>query len=197
MFIAKVTDPDGINYTNVGIGHEIIAILDNDETHPIVLNDFYYPDVDHFESGEVRSPMQNLTNGRHTIRMKAWDLYDNSSEKEIYFYVDEYPMMAVNQVGNYPNPFNPSKESTFFRFTPLQGEATVSAEIRIYNQNGSLVRTINSAFTDKSQGVLTIPWDGTGNNGALLSDGLYVYHLTVIGRNGAQFQTSQKLMIYH
>jgi len=192
LLLAYLRDADGINFTNIGIGHEIIAILDNDEAHPIVLNDFFYQDIDQYESGMVRYPMHDLANGRHTIRLKAWDLYNNSSENEIFFFISDYPSITVNQVGNYPNPM---KDHTLFRFSPIQDAGSLKAEIRIYNQTGLLVRTIESSFPESSQGILTIPWDGTGDHGSPLSQGLYIYRLMVKDGNGAFFQASQKLVI--
>lgn len=192
VFLSYLNDADGINYTDVGIGHEIIAILDNDVTHPIVLNDFYCPEVNSFEGGIVRYPMQDLANGRHSIRLKAWDSFNNSSENEIYFFISEYPEVSVSQLINYPNPV---EDHTLFSFTPMQNAGSLNALLTVYNQTGQPVRTIEKNFPESSQGVLTIPWNGTGDNGALLSNGLYIYRLTVKGSNGAFFQASQKLVM--
>jgi len=87
------------------------------------------------------------------------------------------------------------KDHTVFRFTMKQDEGTLHAEIRIYNQTGLLVRTIESDFSESSQGMLMIPWDGTGEQGSPLSQGLYIYRLIVKSSSGAYFQASQKLVI--
>ena len=190
--LAFLDDSNGINYTGLGIGHEIVAILDNDAIHPIVLNDYFNADIDQYGSGIVRYPINNLGNGRHTLRLRAWDLFNNSSEKEISFFVSDYPTLAVNQIGNYPNPF---KDMTTFRFFPIQNAGNLVAQIQIFTLTGFLVRTIESEFKESDQGVLTIQWNGRGDQGQQLSSGLYIYHLKVTGENGAAFRASQKLVI--
>ena len=187
-----VNDTNGINFTRVGIGHEIIAVLDGDAVHPIVLNDYFTPNVDQFWGGEIIYPIENLSNGRHTLRVKAWDLYNNSSEKEIYFFVSELPYVSVQQVNNYPNPVT---DNTSFQFVSSLNAGNLDVEIRIFNLTGRLVRTISSAFPESNYHILTILWDGTNDQGGRLSAGLYLYRMKVTGSNGASFEASQKLII--
>ena len=48
--IAKLFDENGIN-TASGVGHDIVALLDGDETNPFILNDYYIADVDSYQIG--------------------------------------------------------------------------------------------------------------------------------------------------
>ena len=187
-----LNDTNGINFTGIGIGHEIVAVLDKDAAHPIVLNDYFNADIDNYGSGMIKYPLFGLSNGRHTIRLKAWDLFNNSSEKEIFFFVSDYPTLAVNQIGNYPNPF---RDLTTFRFNPIQNAGNLNVQIKIYTLTGLLVRTIDSDIQESNPGALAINWDGRGDQGQRLTSGLYIYHMKVTGENGASFQTSQKLVI--
>jgi hypothetical protein len=190
--LAFLNDTNGINCTGLGIGHEIVAFLDDDAVHPIVLNDYFSSDIDNYGSGIVRYPINNLENGRHTLRLRAWDLYNNSSEKEIYFFVSDYPTLAVNQIGNYPNPFT---DMTTFRFVPIQNAGDLNVLIQVYTLTGLPVRTIESEFKESDQGTLTIHWNGRGDQGQQLSSGMYIYQMKVTGENGASFRASQKLVI--
>ena len=45
MLTVELEDENGIN-TASGIGHDIVAIIDEDETNPYVLNDYYQTEVD-------------------------------------------------------------------------------------------------------------------------------------------------------
>ena len=45
IILAKLEDENGIN-TASGIGHDIVAVIDGDETNPLIMNDFYEGDVD-------------------------------------------------------------------------------------------------------------------------------------------------------
>ena len=103
--LAKLSDANGIN-TVSGIGHDISAILDGDETTPFILNDYYQADVDDYTTGTVSFPFRDLEPGLHTITFKAWDVYNNSTTSEIEFVVfDEDESLKVTNVLNYPNPF--------------------------------------------------------------------------------------------
>ena len=87
LFIANLFDSHGINTTGNGIGHDIVAILDDDNLNPIILNDYYESDIDNYKSGQVNYQFYNLTNGQHKISFKVWDVFNISSEKEIFFNV--------------------------------------------------------------------------------------------------------------
>jgi len=50
VLLAFLKDTNGINATNLGIGHEILALLDDDAAHPIILNDFYQPDMNSYQA---------------------------------------------------------------------------------------------------------------------------------------------------
>ena len=52
VLIVKLFDESGIN-TSSGVGHDIVAILDGDETNPYVLNDYYVADLDSYQSGSL------------------------------------------------------------------------------------------------------------------------------------------------
>ena len=39
--IAVLSDPSGINTSLTAVDHDIVGILDGDNTNPIILNDFY------------------------------------------------------------------------------------------------------------------------------------------------------------
>ncbi|WP_338035222.1 type IX secretion system sortase PorU [Lacinutrix himadriensis] len=103
--LVKLEDENGIN-TASGIGHDIVAIIDGDETNPFVLNDYYQTEVDDYTKGLVNYPFRDLEPGLHTLTLKAWDVYNNSSIQEIQFVVyDEDEKLVINNVLNYPNPF--------------------------------------------------------------------------------------------
>jgi hypothetical protein len=71
---------------------------------------------------------------------------------------------------NYPNPFNPS---TTIRYA-LKNEAQVVIEI--YNSLGQKVRTLLDSR--ETAGCKAIDWNGTSDDGAPVSSGLYFCQLT-------------------
>ena len=104
ILLAKLEDESGIN-TASGIGHDIVAILDGDESNPFVLNEFYQTDVDDFSKGATNFKFNELSDGLHTLTLKAWDVYNNSSTAEIQFIVAGNDKLEISRVLNYPNPF--------------------------------------------------------------------------------------------
>ncbi|MGC9331476.1 MAG: type IX secretion system sortase PorU, partial [Bacteroidales bacterium] len=85
--LAFVYDESGINTVGNGIGHDIVAVLDNNTADAIILNDFYEADLDSYQSGIVTYPFQNLDAGMHNLHLKVWDVFNNSAETEISFMV--------------------------------------------------------------------------------------------------------------
>ena len=61
--------------------------LDGDETTVYVLNDYYTAAVDDYKRGSLSYPFRDLSPGLHTLKLKAWDVYNNASTQEIQFIV--------------------------------------------------------------------------------------------------------------
>ena len=177
--LAKMEDVNGIN-TASGIGHDIVAIIDGDETNPIVLNDYYQTDVDDYTKGTLSFPFRDLESGLHTLTLKAWDVYNNSSISEIQFVVfDKDQTLVVNNVLNYPNPF---VNYTEFWFNHNSSEP-LDVSIQIFTVSGKLVRTLNGQTSGgvKATSSLSrdIVWDGRDDFGDKIGKGVYVYKLKV------------------
>ena len=136
IFLAFLEDEHGIN-TASGIGHDIVAILDGDESNPYVLNDYYETELDNYTKGKVRFPFRDLEPGLHTITFKAWDVYNNLITAEIQFIelVDEDALHLKN-VLNYPNPFVSYTEFWFTHNRPFEPLRCSSSNF-YYNRKSS------------------------------------------------------------
>src|SRR5690606_23386481 len=95
ILIAKLEDEHGIN-TASGIGHDLIAYIDGDTANPIVLNDYYQSEVDDFTKGALDYRLRDLEDGLHTLTLKAWDVYNNSSTADIQFVVAGSDELKIN-----------------------------------------------------------------------------------------------------
>ncbi|GAA4887954.1 type IX secretion system sortase PorU [Flaviramulus aquimarinus] len=175
--LAKLEDANGIN-TASGIGHDIVAIIDGDETNPVILNDYYQTEVDDYTKGTVSFPFRDLEPGLHTLTLKAWDVYNNSSISEIQFIVfDKDQSLVINNVLNYPNPF---VNYTEFWFNHNSSEP-LDVSIQIFTVSGKLVRTLNGqtsgGFKTTSSLSRDMVWDGRDDFGDKIGKGVYVYKL--------------------
>jgi len=179
ILLVKLEDLNGIN-TASGIGHDIVAILDGDETNPFILNDYYQTELDNYQKGIVSYPFRDLAPGLHTLTVKAWDVYNNSTTAEIQFIVyDQDQELVINNVLNYPNPF---VNYTEFWFNHNSSEP-LDVSIQIFTVSGKLVRTLNGQTTsgiyNTSSLSRDIVWDGRDDFGDKIGKGVYIYKLTV------------------
>ena len=193
--LAKLFDENGIN-TASGVGHDIVATIDGDETNPFILNDYYVADEDTYQSGALSYPFRNLSPGLHTLTLKAWDVYNNASTKEIQFVVfDQNQSLELKNVLNYPNPFINYTEFWFNH----NSSGTLNVNIQIFTVSGKLIKTINTQ-TNTGNGTSSlsrdITWDGYDDFGNKIGKGVYVYKLNVSSPlTGLKSEKIEKLVI--
>lgn len=187
-----VQDPYGINTTGNGIGHDITATLDDDRFNAIVLNEYYQSDPDSYSSGTVRYPYSNLTEGKHTVSVKVWDIFNNSASSSVDFVVVESQRMLVEEVYNYPNPFI---DETRFNIEHNRPGEHLEVIIRIYDISGGLVAVLNDVVHSPGYRVDPPVWQGNSSGGATLGSGLYVYQVVVRSEAGEEAAGSGKLII--
>ncbi|MBI9037146.1 MAG: type IX secretion system sortase PorU [Bacteroidales bacterium] len=190
--LAFVTDSTGINTVGSGIGHDIVAILDNNSENQIVLNEYYESDINSYQKGSIAYPFRNLSNGRHTLNLKVWDVNNNSSKAYTEFVVAESETMAIENLMNYPNPF---KDKTSFVFEHNQANSDLRVEIQIFSLAGKLVKTIRANLSTSGFRSNPIEWYGTSDNGAPIARGLYVYKIKVSDFTGKSSEKVEKLVI--
>lgn len=175
ILIAKLQDDNGIN-TASGIGHDIIAILDGDESNPIILNEYYQASLDDFTSGKVNYKLRDLEEGLHTLTLKGWDVYNNSATAEIQFIVAGNDKLEITRVLNYPNPFVNYTEFWFNHNRPFE---PLEVQVQVFTVTGKVVWTRNQIINTDGFLSREIIWDGKDDFGDAIGKGVYVYKLTV------------------
>jgi len=177
LLIVDLTDPSGINTSTAGIGHSLQATLDN-SPRLIDLTNFYRGNLDTYQSGQVRYQFSSLPEGRHTLSVKAWDIYNNSSSTETFFEVRAGSQLAIYEVFNVPNPFGRSTTFTFQR-TSVD---PIDVQIKIYTVAGRLIQSIETpSIIDR---FVEIPWDGRDRDGNELANGVYLYKVIAKSLDG-------------
>jgi hypothetical protein len=192
ILLLKLKDEYGINTTGNGIGHDLVAILDNNIEKQMVLNDYYLADQDSYNSGTVRYPLQNLTPGMHTIKVRAWDICNNPSEASIDFVVKADDKLILEHVLNYPNPFT-TKTSFFFEHN--QPAETFDILIHIFTISGKLVKALQSTQFLEGNRSFPIEWDGRDEYGDKIGKGVYLYRITVRNSQGETAEKIEKIAI--
>jgi hypothetical protein len=171
LFVDLV-DSSGINTSTSGIGHRIEAWF-NDNAQSKDLTDHYTSKLDNYQAGTVVYPLRDLAHGHNTIRVRAWDTYNNSRAVETNFEVLTSDRLHVVEVMNFPNPFS---KATAFTFRHNQA-IPVTASVRVYTVAGRLIQTVNMPFANES--FVSIPWDGRDADGDVVANGVYLYKLLV------------------
>ncbi len=201
MLIADIYDENGINTIGSGIGREMEAILDEgtEFEESIILNDYYSPELNSYQSGVIEYPFSQLTPGRHTITLKVWDVYNNSAEDYTEFVVTEEADIVVENVLNYPNPFN---KYTEFHFDHNKSGQNLSVNLTISTIAGNVVKSITTDILNApahinapAQIIEELTWDGTDQYGDRIARGVYLYTLKVEAEDGSTQTKTQKLFI--
>ena len=172
LFVDLV-DSSGINTSNSGVGHRIEAWLNNN-AQSIDMTGFYTSKLNSFQAGTVTYPLRDLSQGRNTIKVRAWDTYNNAQTTETFFEVMSSDQLSIVEVMNYPNPFT---KQTVFTFRHNQAPVPVSATVKIFTIAGRLVRTLD--LFSASDAFVSIPWDGRDRDGDEIANGVYLYKVLV------------------
>ena len=175
FLLALLEDENGIN-TASGIGHDIVGILDGDESNPYIMNDYYETELDDYTKGRVYFPYRNLEPGLHTLTFKAWDVYNNPITAEIQFIVVGDDSVTLKNVLNYPNPFVNYTEFWFSHNRPFE---PLEVQVQVMTITGKIVWTKNQTVTTDGFLSREITWDGKDDFGDKIGKGVYVYKLTV------------------
>ncbi|MGD1044642.1 MAG: type IX secretion system sortase PorU [Bacteroidota bacterium] len=177
IIIVQLEDESGINTSTVGVGHQLSATISN-PVRTFDLSSYYHSSLDNYKKGEVRYQLNDLSDGKYTLSVKAWDNQNNSSEAETFFEVHSVDDFALLNAVNYPNPFSNSTTFTFQRasYDPID------VQIKIYSIAGRLIGNIS--VQNIADSFVRIPWDGKDNDGNELANGIYFYKLIARDKNG-------------
>ncbi len=181
----------GIN-TAGDIGHQITVTIDENSNNIKDITDFFEYNEGSYVSGSAKYPILNITEGPHTIKIKAWDNSNNSSNIESNFVAVADEDLRIRNVLNYPNPMTADTQFTF----ELSRDADV--EIKIYSVAGRLLRKFDTVRGDIGFNIFPERWDGTDQDGDKLANGLYLYKIKAGSQaNGKSLKAEQigKLII--
>jgi hypothetical protein len=187
--VVHLEDENGINITGE-VGHWIILAVDGDAQRINVTDRFEY-DPGSYQRGMLDYTLEDLDVGRHTVTLKAWDNFNNFATASIDFEVaEEGELIWRNRVLNYPNPFDPSSESTQFYYE-LSRPARVT--IKIYTVAGRLIRSLpeEEAMLGYNAGHI---WNGEDQDGDRVANGVYLYKI-IARADGKQAEAHGKAVV--
>lgn len=193
VLLVKLADSSGINTVGTGIGHDIVATLDNDNRQFFILNDFYQGDLNSYQQGTVRFQLPELEAGPHTIKIKAWDVLNNSSEAVLEFTVAKDEELLLSHVLNYPNPFT---QSTRFWFEHNKPGQDLRVRLQIFTLAGRVIKSMAQTINTVGNRSDELEWDGKDEYGDKVGRGVYLYRLSVTAPGNQRKEKIEKLVIF-
>ncbi len=189
---ANISDINGISYTGMNIGRDMLLIPDGDYAKSRVVNDLFVPDVDSYISGKLKVPFENLSDGHHSLTLRAWDLQGNSTEQKIEFIVNQNAEIGMNNVTVYPNPFI---DNAVFRFNNKNGGNGLAISIKVYSIDGKMIGETKTDVSETGK-VVEIPfsWHNIVSGGSDPQAGLFIYEMTVTDTKGNKQVVRQKMI---
>ena len=188
LLIASVSDESGINFSSAGIGHNMTLTLDGTTTFSDVSSYYTAVEAEKGSAGTINYALSELSNGHHTLKLKVWDVFNNSSEKTITFNVMSGLKPEIDEIKAFPNP---ASTSTTFLITHNRPEATVTITIEVFNLMGQRVWSTTQSGRSSMFAAFPITWDLSDYSGSRLARGIYLYRAT-IGTDGHQDSTKTK-----
>lgn len=191
VLFAYLSDENGINTAGSGIGHDITATLDDDYSSVMVLNNYFQADTGDYTKGMIRYQLKNLLPGRHKLRLKAWDVANNSSEAEIEFEVTGE--FFISTVTNYPNPV---RDHTYFTFEHNQADASFDVLFEILDIEGRRIDNFKTRISSAGTVSNPVRWD-LSEAEIRLRDGIYLYRIIAQSPDGLITSKTGKMSIIH
>lgn len=168
LLILDLSDDTGINTAGAGIGHRIEAWID-DNNESIDLTSLYRSSFTNPKAGSIEKVLYDLPQGVHTIKIRAWDVFNNPTTSYSDFKIGEGNSIMVLNTYMQPNPIT---DNGIISITHTASTA-YDVEINIFNQSGALIRTINSIGSSLNKTIAE--WDGRDAEGKQLAVGSYFY----------------------
>jgi hypothetical protein len=192
MLLAVLYDQGGINTTGSGIGHDLTAYLDDESNKSFVLNSYFEDDFDNYMKGKIKYNLTGLSEGSHTITVKAWDNFNNSSEKTISFEVVTGGKFVIRNLLNYPNPFTSQTNISLEHNRP---DNELDVTVNIYTIDGRIIKIIKAKAEPTGYTLPPMVWDGNDEGGRKVGRGMYPYSVTVITGKGEMARVSGRMII--
>jgi hypothetical protein len=189
VLIAYLHDDSGINTTGSGIGHDIMAIVDNKEAFTFSLNNYYVSNVGDYTSGKISYLMPAMEIGDHTLLFRAWDVMNNPSVKEVHFTVEEGLQPAIFDF----TVKGLVRTNTIFQLTTDRMQSALNITIDVFDVTGRKVWT-KSDISESETNIYNVTWNLQSADGSV-PPGVYVARASVAYGNGSHAHKAVKFVV--
>ncbi|MBP1616850.1 MAG: hypothetical protein H6Q14_677 [Bacteroidetes bacterium] len=189
MLYVGLEDASGINLSG-GIGHVLELVVDGTTYYDITSN--FSSSGTSTKEGYINYSIPELTEGKHTLKVTVWDVWNNYSEKSIDFLVDGSYKASVIEFSLAQNPV---KEYARFLFSSNVPQSTLSIRYDVYSMAGELIWSHQETGASDSLENYSYDWDLKTNNGADIRPGIYICRLTVSLDGNQKSSKALKLIV--
>ncbi len=191
---AEISDEYGINTTGAGIGHDMTLVIDNDYRNAISVNNYFRYATGSYKNGTLTYPLE-LEPGRHTARLKVWNINNISTTKEITFYVNASDQLKIFDFKAVPNPARGEYVDFYFNHNSKNG-GIEKCTLSIFNLQGARVAEFNYTMSDLSgYTVGPLRWNLCSNGNKRVSAGMYVCYIKARDTQGTVIHQELKLIV--
>ncbi len=187
--VAELEDQDGINVIGSGIGHDVIAVIDNSPVYTFVLNNYYEAEFGDYRKGTVRYSFPELPEGEHTLMFRAWDVKNNSSSVVLDFrVVDKMPVELAEIV------CMSKGDNATFMIKHDRPNTELEVNVSVYDYAGRILWRHDETGTSSDNNYY-IDWNLRTSSGQKLVKGIYLYRISVVSGGSKSVSKANKLLI--
>jgi flagellar hook assembly protein FlgD len=157
-----------------------------------VLNGYFENDFDNYTRGSLIYDLGYMSIGNHSVTVKAWDNFNNSSEATISFKVEPDDKFLLKNLINYPNPFLGETRITAEHNRP---DNEFDVTVNIFSLDGRIIKIIKTIVSSSGFVLPPVVWDGTVEGGKRAGKGVYPYSVTIKTDNSETAVTYGRMII--
>ena len=173
----ELFDSLGINLSGE-IGHGIEVQFDDNREFSFELTDSFTYVADSYQRGSAKMKLPNLSAGEHSLRVKAWDSANNSSQKLVSVNVSSSAGLEIRDLLCYPNPVQQGCEFSY----SLSADAD-DVTLKLFTLSGLEIWSSGSLPGTRGyhQGI---SWNGLDTDGDRIANGVYLIQMSARPTNG-------------
>ncbi len=194
VLIARMSDNTGLNMSSAGVGQRMSLSIDGNE----ILTDltsYFTPDAKPFAgkmSGTLYYPIENLSEGPHSLTLRVWDVDANFTDASIDCEVQ--PGLAPEIYEVYTDAM-PARTEARFYVRHNRPDQIMKVTVSVYDLMG---RHVWSGETEARSDMTTtspLVWDLRNSGGQRVPRGIYLYRAELSEGTSETASKTKKLAV--
>ena len=148
-------------------------------------------DLGDYTRGTVSYMLPELTEGKHSLMFRAWDMMNNATTVTVDFEVVKGLRPRILEVGT---THSPAYEQTTFLLAHDRPETEVIVEIEVFDFSGRMLWEHQEQVATPDN-TYSLDWGLCASSGQPLATGVYLYRATVTSVSGKSTSRTHKLTI--